>query len=135
MTNLILYITWFILYGLCAALGCIAAPTGLLYGLCIVSALLFFLPPAILLHRAKKISDRKAPKRILFISLTWLAVSLIMIIANILSVGATAQAGKTLHYLLVVLTAPMVCGQSWVLSIFLWACLMAVSVQLLKKKK
>ena len=135
MTNFFLYIAWLILYGICAALGCIAAPTGWLYGLCILCGIAFFLPPAVLLYRASKTGERKTPARILTISLIWLAVTPIMIISNILSVSVSELAGTILHYLLVVLTVPMVTVQFWVLGIFLWACLMVVSIRLLKKRK
>ena len=135
MTNFFLYIAWIILYGLCAGLGCIGAPTGWLYGLCIAASILFFLPPALLLHRADKRSDRKTITKILFISLAWLTVTLLLIICNILSIGASELAGTILHYLLVVCTAPMICGQIWLLIIFFWACLMSASIKLLKKTK
>jgi hypothetical protein len=42
--------------------------------------------------------------------------------------------GNLLHILLIIVSAPMVCGQYWVLSLFLWACLMIWAQKLLKKK-
>ena len=135
MTNLFLFIAWCVLYVLCAGLGCIAAPTGLIYGLCILASLLFFVPPAILLHRAIKTGDQRTVKHIVRISVIWLIVTPMMIICNFLSVGASALAGTILYYLMIVATSPMICGQIWVLSIFLWACLLMAGLQFLRKKK
>jgi hypothetical protein len=40
-----------------------------------------------------------------------------------------------LYVLLAMFTAPMICGQSWVLSLFLWACLLMLSLPEKKSKK
>ena len=134
MTNFFLYIAWLILYGLCAALACIPSSTGVLYGICILCGLLFYVPPTILVHRASKQGDKKTLRTVFFISIAWLVMAMIMIVCNILSVGATELAGTVLHYLMVVLTVPMVTLQFWVVAIFLWACLMVVCFQQLRKK-
>ena len=61
--------------------------------------------------------------------------ALILIVSYILSVGASAVTGTILYYTLILLASPRVCGQIWVLSLFLMACLMITSHQQLKKMK
>ena len=128
-----LYILWGALYILCAGLGFIPEATG--FGKTVLTALgiLFFVPGAILLYRAIRENDRKKVLRIRFISGCWLLMTLILLVANLLSVNASEAVGNILYGLLVVLSSPLVCGQYWELILFLWACLMLASVKLLKQ--
>lgn len=128
MNNVILYALWGGLYLLCAALGLFAVPpaVGILF------CLLFFVPPAILLYQAR---DAKCVRLVRNLAVGWLAVTVVLLILNILSVMMTALTGTVLYYMLVVLTAPMVCGQYWLIALFCWACLLVVSLQRLKNMK
>lgn len=130
MTNFTLYIAWGILYLLCAALGVLSLPGWVGVAACV----LFFVPPAVLLWRSAKSGDPKTPRRIRNISLIWLGFTLFMLILNILTVAMTELAGRVLYYLMAVVCAPLVCGQYWVLSLFLFACLLMTSIQQLKTK-
>jgi hypothetical protein len=47
--------------------------------------------------------------------------------------GEGAAAGTALYYLLVFFTSPMICGQIWVLSLFLFALILTTSHHFLKK--
>ena len=50
-----------------------------------------------------------------------------------LAVGSEAL-GNVLHYILVVVSSPMIASGHWALSLFLWACLLMVSLKQLRKK-
>ena len=126
----VLYILWGILYLVCAVLGVVSLPGWV----GILGCLLFFLPPAVILHRAVKAEDRRNIARVRNICLIWLGVTVLMLILNIASVGMSATAGQVLYYLMAVLCAPLVCGRFWILSLFLFACLLMAAVQKLRKK-
>ena len=126
--NLYLYIAWGVLYLVCAALGVFPVQGWVGTLMCLV----FFAPPAILLYRAP---NRKTVQQVRNLSIAWLALTVFLLILNILSVSMSEQAGTILYYMMVVLTAPMICGGNWLLAIFLWACLLVVSRNILKKMK
>lgn len=135
MKNITLSILWGFCYIACGILGFLPATAGWIYGLQVLAALVFFLPPAMLVYRGVKEKNRKMVKNIALISVLWLITACLLIVCNILSVGASEMAGNVLYYMLIVIASPMVCGKIWLLSLFLMACLMTVSLQQLKKLK
>ena len=134
MTKKKLYIFWGGMFVICAALGFIPAPKGAAYWSMFLFSLIFFVPPTILLYKAIKGSDRKELRRIRTISLISLGLTLLALVLNFLSVDATAAAGTAVYYILIVVSSPMICGQIWVVSLFLWGCLLTASWQNLRKK-
>ena len=129
------YILWAFAYAACGVLGFLPPTnTGVLI-LLILAGVLYFVPPTMLLTKAVKDQNRRVVSLIRTLSFSWLVCALILIVCNILSVGASAAAGTILYYALILLASPMICGQIWVLSMFLMACLMIVSHQQLKKMK
>lgn len=68
------------------------------------------------------------------LALTSLVLTVALIMANFFSLMAPEGLGNALYVLLVIVSAPMVCSQYWVLSLFGWACLMLWTRSLLKKK-
>ena len=134
MTKKKLYIFWGGMFVICAALGFIPAPKGAAYWSMFLFSLIFFVPPTILLYKAIKGSDRKELRRIRTISLISLGLTLLALMLNFLSVDATAAAGTAVYYILIVVSSPMICGQIWVVSLFLWGCLLTASWQNLRKK-
>ena len=135
MTKRNLYIAWGVLYAICAGLGFIPAPKGAAYAILLFFALLFFVPPAILAYKAIKGDDIVQLKRIRAISLSSLGLTLTMLALNFLSVSFTAAGGLFVYCLLILVSAPMVCGQIWVISLFLWGCLLSASWQEIHKRK
>ncbi|MBQ7817358.1 MAG: hypothetical protein IJ388_00995 [Oscillospiraceae bacterium] len=136
MTKRNLYIAWAVLFALCAGLGFVPNPRGGIYAALFILALLFFVPPAILVYKATKDGDVAQLKRIRTISLISLGATLLMLALNFLSVSFSAAAGKFVYWLLIIVSAPMVCGQVWVVSLFLWGCLLSATWQeLIKRKK
>ncbi len=130
-----LYALWGVLYIFCGLLGFIREPNGFVTALLVLMAVGFFVPGAVLLYRGYKARDPGKIKAICAISLVWLVMTLVLLILNFLTAGATALAGDLLYGFLVILSAPMFCGQAWVLSLFLWACLLMSGLSCLKKIK
>ena len=128
MSNKLLYVLWGVLFIICAGLGFM--PDALFPA----AAVLFFLPPAVLLYRAKKREDLACVKLICLLSALSLGITLVLLVCNVLSVAASETVGTLLYYLLVILSAPMVCSGYWVLSLFLWACLLVASWTPLRRK-
>lgn len=134
MTKKKLYIVWAAMFVICAALGFIPTPKGAAYWSMFLFSLLFFVPPTILLYKAGKGRDKKELRRIRMISLISLGLTLLALALNFLSVDATEAAGIAVYYILIIVSSPMVCGQVWVVSLFLWGCLLTASWQELRKK-
>ena len=128
------YILWGALYVLCTGLSCIPDPQGLVKGLAVIAALLFFVPPAVLLHRAIPGQQWAVVKLIGILSAASLLLTFALLILNIMSVGLSDQLGLLLHGLLILVSVPMVCMQSWIVSLFLWAVLLMVTLRYRKKK-
>ena len=135
MTKRNLYIFWAALYVLCAVLGFAPNPKGAEYGFLLVLSLIFFIPPIVLIYKAAKRGDVAELKRIRLISLIWLWLTLVMLALNFLSVSFTATAGNFVYWLLIVASSPMVCGQIWVIPIFLWGCILSASWQEIFKRR
>ena len=134
MKKSVLFALWGVLFILSAALGFVAYPGNAAKILMTLLSVAFFVPPALLLHQAADRKDRALAQLIRNLSAASLAVTLVLIIANFLSAFGGATLGSILHSMLVILSAPMVCSQYWALSLFLWACLMVSSLQILKRK-
>lgn len=135
MKEKILYALWGALYILCTALSFVPHPQGIGKVFLVLTALIFFLPGAILLYDGLKAKNRKAVLRIRWISLASLVLTLILIILNVLSVHWSQSAGNTLHQILALVSSPMLCSQYWIGSIFLWACLLVASMKRFPKDK
>ena len=128
MNQKTLYYSWGGMYIVTALLGFITEPNGLTKALMVMAALAFFIPPALLLKQANT-QDIKLVRNLSIASLSTTAVLLVL---NVMSVLASEAVGTGLYALLVFLSAPMVCSQYWALSLFLWACLLMVSLKKLK---
>ena len=132
MTKKTCYLLWAGLYILCAGLSFIPEPTGFLGIFCTAMSVLFFLPPALLAYYAGKGRDRMTLKLIRNLSAVSLALTLVLLIVNVLSFMAPQFLGNLLYTVLVFVSVPMVCSGFWVLSLFLWACMLMGCLKLLK---
>lgn len=132
MKRICLFSAWGVLFVLCAVLGFVREPQGLDRILAIACAVLFFLPGALLLTDAAHTADARTAKLVLALSAGSLTVTLVLIVGNLMSVLWPESVGNVLHGLLAVLSTPMFCGQYWVLSLLLWACLLSGSVVVLR---
>ena len=127
MNRKLLYALWGCLFILCAGLGFIPEPEGILRPLLTGTALLFFLPPACLLYRAGKDRDIHTLLLLRNLSALSLALTAVLLILNFLTALGSESLGLVLHCVLVTVSSPMVCSGHWALSLFLWACLLTVS--------
>lgn len=129
-----LYALWGGLLALCAGLGFIPEPGGAWKGLMVLLAVSCFIPPFLLLRRARRGRDRRTLELLRNLSVASLLVTLVLLIANFMSVMASEALGTVLYYILVIVSSPMVCGQYWAVSLFLWAYLMIASMARVKKR-
>ena len=131
MTPKRLWLTWLYLFALCAALGFIPEPYGLVKAILVIAAVCFFIPGGLLLAKG----DRKTTKRIMLISGVSLILTMGLIILNFASALMSPIWGTILYILMGILTAPMLCGQYWILSLFGWACMLAAGMFKLMEKR
>ena len=124
MKNNALFALWGGAYILCVLLGFVAQPAGFLKILMLILSLAFFIPGVILLYRAIQGRDKKTLKLLRLVCTASLALTLIALVASFLTVLASDLVGRLMHVLLVIVSAPMVASGYWVLSMFLWACLL-----------
>jgi hypothetical protein len=116
-------------------LGFIPQPEGFLYVLLLITGILFFVPGGLLLYHAYCNKDIATMAVIRNVSLISLSATLIFLVLNFLSANATKAAGDLLYGFLVIFSSPMVCSQNWLISLFLWACLLMTSISLQKQAK
>ncbi len=130
-----LFKIWGALFILCALLGFIPEPTGFGKALLVLLALGFFVPGGILLYRGVMAKDRGRLRLIRSLSLLWLGLTLLVLVINFQSVSGSETAGALLYGLLVVASSPMICGQYWSMSLFIWASFLMLSLSQLGKLK
>ena len=130
-----LFILWGALFILCALMGFIRAPAGAVAILMTGLALGFFAVGWLILYRADKSEDLFSLRLIRNLSAFSLGLTLLLLIANFLSVAASETMGNIVHSILVIVSSPMVCSRYWALSMFLWACLLLTSQTQLRKRK
>lgn len=135
MKKTILYGLWIFFYILCLVLGyTVPAETeGIQRAALTVLSLAFFLPPAVLLVDACRKKDRKVLVTLRWISAGSLGLTFLVLLLNVLSALWSQAVGDFLYQLLIFVSVPMVTCGSWLLSMFLWACLLFATVR--KKEK
>ncbi len=124
-----LYFAWGILYALCAVLGFIPSPSGGVFALCMILGLGFFVPPMLLLRRG----DKRTVQLLVTLSISSLVATVVVLVLNLLTVGASPAVGELFYWLLIVVSSPMICIQVRGISLFLWACLLFAGLGKLKK--
>ena len=132
MKKAILYALWVVLYIVCFALGFIAEPGASQAVAMTIMSVIFFIPGAVLLLQGMMGKDKKQLLLLRWISAVSLGLTLVMLIANIASVNASQTTGTVLFYILNFVSVPMLCSRHYVLSLFLWACILVCT---LPKKK
>ena len=111
------YICWGILYALCFGFGFIPEAEGITAWAMTGLGVVFFVPGFMLLYLEQK-------KTVRLISAVSLIGTMVTIMLNFLAVNASTGTGDFLYVLLGLVSAPMFCTRIWVLSLFLWACLL-----------
>ena len=134
MTKKTLFALWGGMFIICAGLGFIPEPEGSLQVLLTLIALAFFVPPAMLLYRAVKDHDTHTVTLVRNLSGLSLVLTLVFLIANFMTALSSETLGTLVYYILVIVSSPMICSGHWAMSLFLWACLLMVSLKALRKK-
>lgn len=129
-----LYIIWAGMFAVCAGLGFVSDPSVSGRVLLTLISVAFFLPPAVLLYRADKEKDTYTLLLIRNLSVLSLLLTALVLVLNLLTVFRSEWLGNLIHVVLVIVSSPMICSGYWALSLFLWACLLVVSLKLLKRK-
>lgn len=131
--------SWFALWGglfiVCAGLGFVPAPLGAVKWLLVALSVAFFLPPVVIARRAVQKKDRMTLRLLRDLSIASLVLTVVVLIGNFFTVMAPEAVGNAMYIVLVVVSTPMVCGQYWLLSLFLWAFLMTYCASRLMGKK
>lgn len=124
------FVLWGILFAVCAALGFFPEPAGIRRWLQTGLSVLFFLPPGVLLYRSR---EKRVLQLIRNLSALSLGLTLVTLVGNFVFALRSEALGTVLHYILVVVSSPMICSGYWVLSLFLWACLLMTAMKKLKQ--
>ena len=135
MKKTALYIAWFCLFLATVILGSVEPGSKAVKIVMIALSVAFFIPPGILLYQGISRGDRAQVVLLRYISAASLGVTFLLLIANFLSTGLSQGAGDFLYALLIILSAPMVCSQFWVISLFAWACILMTTIMYCPKKK
>ena len=132
----VIYWTWAGLYLLTCGLGFIPNPADGWAVLLLMLALGFFVPPALLLYGAIRGKEWKTVRFLRNLSIASLGLTLLVLVLTFLSAAARAEAalGYVLQVLLILVSAPMVCSQVWVVSLFCWACILMVTLKYRKER-
>ncbi len=129
MSKKVLYVLWGSMFIVCAGLGFIPEPEGILAGGMTALSVAAFGPPAVLLYRASQEGDRDTVKLVRNLSAASLALTLVLLVANFMSALLPEFLGTMLYDILVIVSSPMIASGHWALSLFLWACLLMGSLR------
>lgn len=124
-----LYWIWAILFALTALLGLLFPNVENTAGqiALLMITVLFFLPPWLILAKAKQEASLHHVRIVRYLSIASLAATLVFFCAGIFSVRFSETVGNILHILMTIVCAPLVCSNFYVLPMFLWATLLVGS--------
>ena len=128
------YTLWAGMFILCAGLSFVPEPAGFWKFFLIALSIGFFLPPSFFLKYLEKRGDKLHIRIVRNLAVASLALTIGLLLINFMSLMAPEWMGNMLYILLTIVSAPMICSQYWVLSLFGWACIMIWANSLLKKK-
>ena len=127
MKKKLLYILWGCMAVLCIGLGTLETEDLLLQIPLAALSVMFFVPGGFLLYDAITGGDRKEVLRIRWISIASLALTVISLLAFTMTAAVGAAAADLLYDVLILVSCPMVCSQYWLISLFLWSCLLSAT--------
>lgn len=124
-----LYRDWGILFAATALLGLLFPgakhPLGL-FALRTVTVL-FFLPPWLILTKAKNEENHHHRKLIRYLSAASLAATVALFCCAVFALRLPEFMGTVIHVVMAILCAPLVCSNYYALPLFLWAVLLILS--------
>lgn len=135
MKTKFLWLLWLYLFAQCAVLGFVPEPPWYVAIPLALIAVAFYIPGFLLLRAG----NRGTAVRIVIISGSSLLLTVVFIILNYASSlisGTDGQLwGQIFYIALGILSSPMFCSQIWVLSLFGWAFLLNMGIQVLRRKQ
>ncbi len=134
MNNKRLFALWGGLLIICAGLGFIPVSSAAGRVLLTAASLCCFAPPAILLYDAARAGDKKTILLVRNASLLSLGLTVLFLVLTVLFALGPGWLGTVLNILLTVVSSPMLASGYWALSLFAWACVLMVSLNLLKRR-
>lgn len=130
-----LAVAWAFLYGITAALGFVEWSHKLFDLGKILLSLAFFVPGGLLVYQGVSRQDYRLLKIIRNICLASLISTVVVLMLNFFAVTASREVGLVLYWLLILVSAPMICSKVWILPLFGWACLLMVCLDKGEKRK
>ena len=124
-----LYTIWAFLFALTAVLGFVF-PAAETMGARLVLALIavvFFLPPWLILAKARTEGRRFHRWLVGLLAASSIVLTAALLVLNLMSPRWSEAVGIALNAALVIISAPMVCSNFYVLPIFLWGMLLAAA--------
>ena len=136
LNKYILLAIWIGMFILCAVLGYLPPQEGANKWLLVIFAVLFFLPPALLVYKSHRDRDRKMLRLVRIASLAVLIATVALLVVNLLSIAlllvmpekTALIVGDVLYYALILVSTPMICGQYWGIGLIGWAALFWSSI-------
>lgn len=122
-----LFALWGGLFILCAGLGFIPEPAGVLQNLLTLLAVACFVPPVVIIWQERREEDSPERKLVRNLSALSLGLTLVTLVANFLTAISSETLGTVMHYVLVIVSSPMICSGYWAGSLFCWACLLVAA--------
>ena len=124
-----LYLAWAILFALTAVLGFIfpqVEGAGAKIALLVIAAV-FFLPPWVILRKTRAEGRRFHARLVGFLAMASIVLTAMLLVLNLMSPLWNERVGIALNAALVIVSAPMVCSNFYVLPLFLWGMLLAAA--------
>ena len=121
-----LYMAWALMFAVTAALGFLVPETDSVPGRVALAAVtgLFFVPPWVILARAKGEENRHHIRLIRWLSLASVVLTAVLLVLNLRSAGLSEGMGRALNAALTVVSAPMMCANTFAVPLFLWGTLL-----------
>ena len=124
----ILYGIWAVMYVAAVLLSLLDNVQGGGLVLLNIYAFLFFIPGGILAYWAIREKCRIQLRLLRWVSGVSLGLTVALLVVTFLCVNASVQVGRILHSFLILVSAPMLICFNWAVSLFLWACLLMVTI-------
>ena len=129
MSYSVLYLLWAVLFGVSAAMGFTPTPEkGMQEALYMLMAGVVFVPGWLILARAMRENNTRHKKIVRNLCVASIGGTTVLLAVNMMSATWSEQVGNALHAALVIVSAPMICGQNYMLSLFMWGLLLMGSV-------
>ena len=121
-----LYIAWAVLFALTAVLGFVFPAVETLGARLALAglAVVFFLPPWLILAKSRSEGRRFHAWLIGFLAAASIVLTVALLVLNLMSPRWSEAVGIALNAALTVVSAPMMCANTFAAPLFLWGCLL-----------